>query len=112
MNDYVLDSDTRVYTSRVRVKYEYRPFEYEYEYEYHQNRTRVRVRTRTCPALVSMVPGVIRCGELESAVRFPRTTTVARQPIRSDFTEMGFPGGNSTWGSRIRGPVPSDHNSR
>ena len=40
-----------------------------------------------------MVQGVNRCGELESEVRFPRTTMVARQPILPDFTENGFPGG-------------------
>ena len=39
-----------------------------------------------------MVSGVIRCGELESEVRFPRIRIVPRQPIRSDFSGIGFPG--------------------
>jgi hypothetical protein len=34
---------------------------------------------------------VLRGGELESEVRFPRTTMVARQPIHPDFTGKGFP---------------------
>ena len=42
---------------------------------------------------VTMVRGLNRCGELESEVRFPRTTMVARQPIHQDFIEMVFPGG-------------------
>ena len=46
---------------------------------------------------VLMLIGVIRCGELESGVRFSRMTMVARQPIRTDFTEMGFSGGFETW---------------
>ena len=39
-----------------------------------------------------MVSGVIRCGELESEVRSPRIRMVPRQPIRSDFSGIGFPG--------------------
>ena len=54
-----------------------------------------------------MVSGVIRCVELESEVRLPRTRMVARQPIHADFTEIGFPGGIETWGTRIRGPFAS-----
>ena len=46
--------------------------------------------TRISPKFGSQ--GVLRLGELESGVRLPRTTMVARQPIRSDFTEMGFSG--------------------
>ena len=34
-----------------------------------------------------MVSGVIRYGELESEVRFPPITMVARQPIHADFLE-------------------------
>ena len=44
---------------------------------------------------------------LESEVRFPRTTMVARQPIHRDFTEMGLSGRFETWEIRIRGPFPS-----
>ena len=46
---------------------------------------------------------VTRCGKLESEVRLPRMRMVARQPIHRDFSEMGFPGGIETWGTRIRG---------
>ena len=57
-----------------------------------------------------MVPGVIRCGELESEVRFPRTTMVARQPIHLDFVEKGLSLGsfdveNSNPRSVSRGPA-------
>ena len=57
-----------------------------------------------------MVRGVIRCGELESEVRFPRTTMVARQPIHLDFIEKGLSEGFPTWGTRIRGQFLVDEN--
>ena len=41
----------------------------------------------------TMVPEVIRSGELEYEVGFPRTRMVARQPIHPDFTKTGFPKG-------------------
>ena len=44
-------------------------------------------------------------GELESGVRFPWTTMVARQPIYPDFTEMGFQG-FQTWRIRIGVRLP------
>ena len=37
---------------------------------------------------------------------------VARQPIHPDFIEISFPGGNLTWGTRIRGPFALDENRR
>ena len=47
-----------------------------------------------------MVSGAIRCGELESGIRLTRMQTVARQPIRSDFTERWFAEGFEGWGTR------------
>ena len=37
---------------------------------------------------------------------------VGSQALRAstDFTEIGFPGGFVTWGTRIRSPFPSDDN--
>ena len=55
---------------------------------------------------VLMLSGVNRCRELESEVRFPRTTMVARQPVYPDVTEIGFPGGFETWGTRIGSQFP------
>ena len=55
-----------------------------------------------------MLSEVTRCGGLESGVCFPWTTMVAKQPIRSDFIEKGFPErfwdvGNSNLGSVFLG---------
>ena len=59
-----------------------------------------------------MLSGVRRCEKLKSEVCFPRTRMAARQPIHPDFTEMRFPGGFETSGTRIRDPFGSNENDR